>query len=110
MPLLIPHDCTITEAEVRIYHTSVSTTAANFKLIQHSRGSGTATERGTITASTSAGAQTLTISGLSQLVSNKYNDYYLMYKSGAHSAPSVDYVYSAAITYEITDFAAGCGW
>ena len=110
IPLTVPHAATITSVSVSVYHGNVPTSAPQVILYRHAAASSTSVSQGSQSGTLSSGGQTITLSGLSVTVDNTGYDYYIKYINGPTASTSTSYAYSAFVTYEITDFSAGCGW
>lgn len=110
IPLHVPHNAVIKSVDVQCDHGQTPTNNPVLTLYRHSSGASTSTSQGSQNGTLASGAQTITLSSLSVTVDNTQYDYYLHFINGRTASTSDNYLYSAHVTYEITDFAAGCGF
>ena len=110
IPLHFPHDSAAVSVAIYMYCASTFTVAPSVEVHKHPLAqsqTNTGNRLGNATGSTASGVQTITVS-CSGTIDNAANDYYALWNSGTSAGQR--YIYTCLFTYDITDYAAACGW
>jgi len=112
-PVIVPHRAVIKRFAVRAYGGGGTATGTNLPLIELRYKTLTTSTYGSLVASkygTTTSSETIISDEVTHTMDNTSRNYIIRYRNVATGAVALSTIYGAYVEYEITDFAAGCGW